>query len=172
MFFAKTVWCLYWHRWFQGQFLNLALHVFLYFMYHIVVLYLFCTMFENFPFYLSFVKYSLFAYHRLIMYISLLSNWFFIYTCYWQTLFAMQDPEIPEFSHPLLWTEDQLENVSLDGARMLPPKLYLVVFFHQMSLVNRTRITCLDFRRPLEVLVVLYHMFIPHAGIVINVLAW
>ena len=63
----------------------------------------------------------------------------------------MQDLEIPEFSHPLLWIEDQSENVSLDGARMLPPKLYLVVLY-QTSLVNRTRITCSDFRRPLEVL--------------------
>ena len=40
----------------------------------------------------------------------------------------MQDLEILEFSHPLIWTEDQSKNVSLDGARMLPPKLYLVVF--------------------------------------------
>ena len=34
---------------------------------------------------------------------------------------------------------------------LLPPKLYLVVFY-QVSLVNQTRITCSDFRRPLEVL--------------------
>ena len=34
---------------------------------------------------------------------------------------------------------------------LLPPKLYLVVFY-QVSLVNRTRITCSDFRRILEVL--------------------
>ena len=38
-----------------------------------------------------------------------------------------------------------------DGARMLPPKLYLVVFY-QVSLVNQTGLTCSDFRRPLEVL--------------------
>ena len=50
---------------------------------------------------------------------------------------------------------------------MLPPKLYLVVF-HQVSLVNRTKITCLDLRRPLEVLVVLYHMFIPRGEVVIK----
>ena len=50
---------------------------------------------------------------------------------------------------------------------MLPPKLYLVVFY-QVSLVNQTKIFCLDFRRPSEVLVVLYHMFIPHGGIVIR----
>ena len=35
MLFSQIVWCLYWHQWFQGQFLNLALHVFLNFMYHI-----------------------------------------------------------------------------------------------------------------------------------------
>ena len=61
-----------------------------------------------------------------------------------------------------------------DGARMLPPKFYLVVFY-QVSLVSRTRIICLDFREPLVLLlgsfVVLYNMFIPHGGIVINVLA-
>ena len=82
----------------------------------------------------------------------------------------MQDPEIPDLSHPLLRIEDQSENVSLDGARMLPPKLYLVVFY-QVSLVNQTNIFCSDFTRLSEVLVVLYHMFIPHGGIVINVLA-
>ena len=49
-----------------------------------------------------------------------------------------------------------LENV-------LPPKLYLVVFY-QVSQVNRTKMICSDFRRPLEVLVVLYHMFIPPWG--------
>ena len=58
---------------------------------------------------------------------------------------------------------------------VLPPKLYLVVFY-QVSLVNWTRITCSNFREPSVLLlgsfVVLYHMFIPHGGIVINVLAW
>ena len=39
----------------------------------------------------------------------------------------------------------------LDGTRMLPPKLYLVVFY-QVSLVNQTGLTCSDFKRPLEVL--------------------
>ena len=33
-----------------------------------------------------------------------------------------------------------------DGARMLPPKLYLVVFY-QVSLVNRTGLTCSDFKK-------------------------
>ena len=50
---------------------------------------------------------------------------------------------------------------------LLPPKLYLVVFY-QAILVNQTRITCSDFRRPsvlfLENFVVLYHMFIPPWG--------
>ena len=38
-----------------------------------------------------------------------------------------------------------------DGAGMLPPKLYLVVFY-QVSLVNWTKMICSDFKRPLEVL--------------------
>ena len=37
------------------------------------------------------------------------------------------------------------------GARMLPTKLYLVVYY-QVSLVNQTRITCSDFIRPSVVL--------------------
>ena len=35
---------------------------------------------------------------------------------------------------------------------VLPPKLYLVVFFYQVILVNPTRITCSNFSRPSEVL--------------------
>ena len=54
-----------------------------------------------------------------------------------------------------------------DGARMLPPNLYLVVFY-QVSLVNRTKMICSYIRRPLEVLVVLHHMFIAHGGILIR----
>ena len=57
---------------------------------------------------------------------------------------------------------------------LLPPQLYSVVFY-QVILVKWTRITCSDFRRPSVLLlgscVVLYHMFIPHGGLVINVLA-
>ena len=59
------------------------------------------------------------------------------------------------------------------GAEMLPPKLYLVVFY-QVSLVNRIRITCSYFREPSVLLlgsfVVLCHMFIHHGGFLINVL--
>ena len=57
---------------------------------------------------------------------------------------------------------------------LLPPKLYLVLFY-QVSLVNWTKITCSDFRRPSVLLqgsfVILYHMFISHGRIVINVIA-
>ena len=53
---------------------------------------------------------------------------------------------------------------------LLPPKLYLVVFY-QVSMVNRTRITCSDCKRPLEVLLGSACMFIPMGGTVINVLA-
>ena len=78
------------------------------------------------------------------------------------------------FSYPLLALKIRLSKRPTVGDRMLPPKLYLVVFY-QVNLVNQTRITCLDFREPSLLLlgsfVVLYHMFIPHGGIVINVLA-
>ena len=57
--------------------------------------------------------------------------------------------------------EDQSENVSLDGARMLPPKLYLVVFY-QVILVNRTGLTFSDFKRPLEVLLGSAYCIISH----------
>ena len=40
--------------------------------------------------------------------------------------------------------------------------------FYQVSLVNQTKIFCLDFKIPSEVLVVLYHMFIPRGGVVIK----
>ena len=50
---------------------------------------------------------------------------------------------------------------------MLPPKLYLMDFY-QVSLVNQTKMICSEFRRPSEVLVVLYHMFIPYRGVVIK----
>ena len=50
---------------------------------------------------------------------------------------------------------------------LLPPKLYLVVFY-QVSLVNQIRIACSYFRRPSFLLlgnfVVPYHMFIPPWG--------
>ena len=38
MFFVEMVLCHYWHRWFQGQFLNLALHVFLNFISHCCII--------------------------------------------------------------------------------------------------------------------------------------
>ena len=60
-------------------------------------------------------------------------------------------PEILVFSYPLLASKTRSSTCPTVGAKMLPPKLYLLVFY-QVSLVNQTRITCLDFRRPLEVL--------------------
>ena len=59
--------------------------------------------------------------------------------------------EILVFSYPLLALKTKSSTCPTVGATMLPPKLYLVVFY-QVSLVNRTRITCSDFRRPVEVL--------------------
>ena len=59
------------------------------------------------------------------------------------------------------------EVLNLAHLLVLPPKLYLVVFY-QVSPVNRTKMICSDFRRPSELLlgsvVVLYHMFIPPWG--------
>ena len=59
--------------------------------------------------------------------------------------------EILVFSYPLPALKTRSSTHPTVGARLLPPKLYLVVFY-QVSMVNRTRITCSDFRRPLEVL--------------------
>ena len=59
--------------------------------------------------------------------------------------------EILMFSYPLLSLKTRSSTRPTVGAIMLPPKLYLVVFY-QVSLVNRIRITCSDFRRLVEVL--------------------
>ena len=59
--------------------------------------------------------------------------------------------EILVFLYPLLALKTILITHPIVGARMLPPKLYLVVFY-QVSLVNRTNIFCSNFRRPSEVL--------------------
>ena len=44
------------------------------------------------------------------------------------------------------YIKDKAESIAV-----LPPKLYLVVFY-QVSLVNRTGLTCSDFKRPVGVL--------------------
>ena len=81
--------------------------------------------------------------------------------------YRVYKPEILVFSYPLLALKTRSSTRPIVGARMLSPKLYLVVFY-QVSLVNRTRITCSDFRRPSFLLlgnfVVLYHMFITPWG--------
>ena len=62
---------------------------------------------------------------------------------------------------------DQIEHTSRSWSQMLPPKLYLVVFY-QVSLVNRRKMICSDFRRPSDLLFgsvfFIYHMFIPPWG--------
>ena len=65
--------------------------------------------------------------------------------------YRVYKPEIMVLSYPLLALNTRSSTRPRVGARMLPPKLYLVVFY-QVSLVNRTRITCSNFRRPSEVL--------------------
>ena len=88
--------------------------------------------------------------------------------------YRVYKPDILVFSYPLFALKTRSSTRPTVGARMLPPKLYLVVFY-QVSLVNQTRIlvrTSEDLWKYFwEVLVVLYHMFIHHGGIVINVLA-
>ena len=88
--------------------------------------------------------------------------------------YRVYKPDILVFLYPLLALKIRSSTRPTVGARMLPPKLYLVVFY-QVSLVKCTRITCLDFRRPSVLLhgrfVILYHMFMPHGGIVIKFLA-
>ena len=65
--------------------------------------------------------------------------------------YRVYKPEILVFSYPLLSLKTRSSTCPIVGAIMLPPKSYLVVFY-QVSLVNRTRITCSNFRRPVEVL--------------------
>ena len=65
--------------------------------------------------------------------------------------YRVYKPKILVFSYPLLSLKTRLSTCPAVGARMLPPKLYLVVVC-QVSLVNWTRLTCSDFKRPLEVL--------------------
>ena len=55
------------------------------------------------------------------------------------------------FVHGWNFTVHQLLMDESHGKNLLPPKLYLVVFY-QVILVNRTGLTCSDFRRPVEVL--------------------
>ena len=65
--------------------------------------------------------------------------------------YRVYKPEIPVFSQPLLALKTRSSTHPTVGARMLPPKFYLVVFY-QFSLANWIRITCSDFKRPVEVL--------------------
>ena len=131
------------------------------------------TNLEIFYFVYQSCKTFFFVHHRLVMYISLLSQLIsFIY----MLLTSFNCYAGPKDSRVLISSSliRRLVRACVPRwSQMLPPKLYLVVFY-QVWLVNWTRITCSDFRRPSFLLlgnfVVLYHMFIPHGGIVINVL--
>ena len=118
----------------------------------VVVLQLFCTMLEKFSLYISFCKIFLFAHYRLIMYISLLLQLIFSYVYMLlknsNCLVGPRDSRILT-SSPL--NRRSVRECVPYGARMLPPKLYLVVFY-QVSVVNQTGLTCSDFKRPVEVL--------------------
>ena len=65
--------------------------------------------------------------------------------------YRVYKPEMLVFLYLLLAFKTRSSTRPTVGARMLPPKLYLVVFY-QVSLMNQTRITCSNLRRPLEVL--------------------
>ena len=65
--------------------------------------------------------------------------------------YRVYESEILMFSYPLLSLKTTPRTRPTIGARMLPPKLSLVVFY-QVSLVNWTGLTCSDFRGPMEVL--------------------
>ena len=60
--------------------------------------------------------------------------------------YRVYKPEILMFSYPLLALKTRLSTHPTVGARMLPPKLYLVVFY-QVGLVNRIGLTCSDFNK-------------------------
>ena len=109
------------------------------------------TNLEIFLLYISLVKYCFFVHHRLILYINLLLQLVsFIYmlltsfNCY----AGPKDSEVFTSSSLIR----RLVRACVPRwSQMLPPKLYLVVFY-QVSLVNRTKMICLDFRRPSELL--------------------
>ena len=109
------------------------------------------TNLEIFLLYISLVKYCFFVHHRLILYINLLLQLVsFIYML--QTSFNCYAG--PRDSRVL--TSSSLIRILVKvcvprWSQMLPPKLYLVVFY-QVSLVNRTKMICSNFRRPSEVL--------------------
>ena len=88
--------------------------------------------------------------------------------------YRVYKPEILVFSYALLALKTISSTRPTVGARMFPPKLYLVDFLSSEpgeldkdNLFGLQRTFSLASRK----LVVLYHMFIPHGGIVINVLA-
>ena len=60
--------------------------------------------------------------------------------------YRVYKPKILVFSYPLLALKTRSSTHPTFGARMLPPKLYLVVCY-QVSLVNRTGLTCSDFKK-------------------------
>ena len=102
---------------------------------------------------------------HLVFYVKLVLLRFFFVKL--RCFYRVYKLEILVFSYPLLALKTRSSTPPTVRAKILPPNLYLVVFY-QVSLVNQTRITCLEFRRPsvlfLGNFVVLYHMFIPPWG--------
>ena len=86
---------------------------------------------------------------HLVFYVKLVLLRFFFVKL--RCFYRVYKLEILVFSYPLLASKTRSSTRPIVGARMLTPKLYLVVSY-QVSLVNRTRTTCSNFRRPVEVL--------------------
>ena len=89
--------------------------------------------------------------------------------------YRVYEQEILAFLYPLLSLKTRSSTHPTVGARMLPPKLYLVVLLSsELGELDKDNLFGLQkdlWKYVWEVCVVLYHMFIPHEGIVINVLA-
>ena len=109
------------------------------------------TNLENFLLYISLVKYCFFVHHRLIMYINLffqLISFIYMLLTSFNCYTGPRDSEVLTSSSLIR----RLVRACVPRwSKMLPPKLYLVVFY-QVSLENRTKMICSDFKRPSEVL--------------------
>ena len=126
------------------------------------------TNLEIFLSYISLVKYFFFVHHRVIMYINLLLQ---LVSFIYMLLTSFNCYAGPRDSGVL--TSSSLIRRLVRAcvprwSQMLPPKLYLVVFY-QMILVNWTKMICSDFRRPWDLILgsfylFIYHMFIPPWG--------
>ena len=124
-----------------------------------------CTNLEIFLSYISLVKYFFFAHHRLILYINLLLqlvSFIYILLTRFNCYGGPRDSRVLTSSSLII----RLVKACVPRwSQMLPPNLYLVVFY-QVNLVNQTKMISSDFRRPSEVLLgsaccIISHVHIP-----------